>query len=632
MLSNTSWVTCFLTKKLIDYIEDTIGRNKLDYSKIIAAAEGFEKIRDPRAFLTDVNNWVPTSILVELIRECEMASGRKDAAYQAALHYFDPARKRTPSILEFIVKVLGDVRLVIYCSDLFAGAYTNHLKLQAFEKEGEDFQIYLLAKYNEEMQRPTVGGSLMIKGNYEGFIKLYPFVREAHCIEEFSQLGIKDIVQEFSNYAVETTGSRLIIKDTVSGQTIVEAEPIFLESEEVRLRRDPPFPSEALICPVSDHILTVLTSQVKASGIGEPGRKAMRITSGGVLQDRFGLQFTFQEGTIYNAPYFRYRFIWKEMTSLGGLSLHKGRGIIKWLLEYLKRQIMIFLRHIFFRGEIIRRLFDHLEDLKKTQQRMLGHTAELARLNRQIEDSNKRLKELDRSKSMFLSFVSHELRTPLTSIKGFAENMLDGITGELNIKQKDYLERIKSNTDRLTRMVNDLLNLSRIESGKTELSLVELSPSLVATDIVEHLRPLVAEKNLVIEIITTDPTLKAWVDHDKLSQIMTNLLDNAIKFTPAGGKIIIDIGCEGMEWALVSIKDTGKGIPQEDLSKIFDPFYQVKGLREAKVEGSGLGLTITKTLVELHGGKIWVKSETGKGSIFSFALPKNKQSYKMGSF
>lgn len=249
-----------------------------------------------------------------------------------------------------------------------------------------------------------------------------------------------------------------------------------------------------------------------------------------------------------------------------------------------------------------------------------------------LEELNKKLREFDRLKSMFLSLASHELRTPLTSIKGFVENMLDGLTGELNNKQEGYLKRINSNIDRLTRMINDLLDLSRIESGKIQLFPVELSLSKVAKEVMEHLRPLVAEKNLAIEIIAPDQTLRAWADHDKLNQIMTNLLDNAIKFTHVGRKIIINIGCEGVDWTLVSIKDTGEGIPREDLSKIFDPFYQVKRQAEAKVEGSGLGLAITKSLVELHGGEIWVKSEIGKGSIFSFTLPRNQQSYRRGPF
>ncbi|MBI5747141.1 MAG: GAF domain-containing sensor histidine kinase [Nitrospirae bacterium] len=251
-------------------------------------------------------------------------------------------------------------------------------------------------------------------------------------------------------------------------------------------------------------------------------------------------------------------------------------------------------------------------------------TGELAGVNRQLEESNKKLKEFDRLKTMFLSLVSHELRTPLTSIKGFVENMLDGFTGGLNNKQKDYLKRIKSNTDRLTRMINDLLDLSAIESGRIRLSPVELSPSEVAKEVVEQLKPLAAEKNLFIEIIAPDQAPKIWADQDKLNQIMINLLNNAIKFTPAGGRIRIETGFNDKD-SFVCVHDNGVGISPEDLPKIFDPFFQVSRQAEEKVQGSGLGLTITKSLVELHWGKIWVKSEIGCGSEFAFTLPMKNQ-------
>lgn len=259
------------------------------------------------------------------------------------------------------------------------------------------------------------------------------------------------------------------------------------------------------------------------------------------------------------------------------------------------------------------------------EEKVHERTGELARVNRQLEESNKKLKEFDRLKTMFLSLVSHELRTPLTSIKGFAENMLDGLTGGLNNKQKDYLKRIKLNTDRLTRMINDLLDLSRIESGKMRLSPVELSPSEVTKEVVDQLKPLAAKKNLAIEIIAPDQAPKIWADQDKLNQIMINLLNNAIKFTPAGGNIRIETGCND-EGSFVCVHDNGVGISPEDLPKIFDPFFQISRQAEVKAEGSGLGLAITKSLVELHGGEIRVESEIGKGSKFFFSLPMRHQS------
>jgi len=232
----------------------------------------------------------------------------------------------------------------------------------------------------------------------------------------------------------------------------------------------------------------------------------------------------------------------------------------------------------------------------------------------------RRLKELDKLKSDFVSNVSHELRTPLTAIKGSVDNMLDGLTGDLNEKQNRYLVRVKSNADRLARLINDLLDLSRIEAG-IKLKRTNLSLPTVAREVVESLGSVAAEKLISFEIECPDVNLTAWADPDRIVEVLTNLIGNAIKFTPTNGKVSLCLKRSGNEWVKISVADTGPGIPSDEANRIFDKFYQVTQPEKQKAMGTGLGLSITKALVEMHGGKIWLESEVGKGSIFSFILP-----------
>lgn len=234
--------------------------------------------------------------------------------------------------------------------------------------------------------------------------------------------------------------------------------------------------------------------------------------------------------------------------------------------------------------------------------------------------ANERLKELDRMKSQFVSNVSHELKTPLTAIKGSVDNMLDGLTGPLNEKQMRYTTRVKANTDRLTRLISDLLDLSIIESGKVEIKPASLAIAMVVYEIAETLRPVAEEKTVNLEVLSTDNNLTAWADRDKITQVLMNLVGNAVKFSPPNGKVSVDVQKNGDAWVRVSVTDAGPGIPLGDRDKIFNEFYQITQPGGQKPNGTGLGLAISKRLVELHGGKIWVESEPGKGSIFSFTL------------
>jgi PAS domain S-box-containing protein len=236
----------------------------------------------------------------------------------------------------------------------------------------------------------------------------------------------------------------------------------------------------------------------------------------------------------------------------------------------------------------------------------------------------RRLKELDKMKSDFVSNVSHELRTPLTSIKGSVDNMLDGLTGQLNQKQVRYLARIKANSDRLTRLINDLLDLSRIEAGRIEVRPTTLPMAALAGEVAEYLKHLAAEKLIQIEVMAPDPSITVWADRDKVTQVLVNLIGNAIKFSPEDRTVTVAIEDNGSEWVEISVADTGPGILPDEMNKIFAKFYQVANTDKHRPKGSGLGLTISKALVEMQGGKIWVESEIGKGAKFCFTLPAQK--------
>ena len=229
-------------------------------------------------------------------------------------------------------------------------------------------------------------------------------------------------------------------------------------------------------------------------------------------------------------------------------------------------------------------------------------------------------KNWDRLKSAFVSIVSHELRTPMTSIKGLIENMMDGLTGTLNERQSFYLSRVKHNIERLTRMINDLLDLSRIEAGKMDLQMTDIHTGNIAREVVELLRPMAEDKSQTLATHISDPIPLIQGDRDKLIQIFTNLTNNALKFTPPSGSVTVKVKYQTDGYIHVCVSDTGTGIPRDEQQTVFERFYRSQSA-DLKNRGAGLGLAITKSLVELHGGKIGVESTLGQGSHFWFTLP-----------
>jgi signal transduction histidine kinase len=242
-------------------------------------------------------------------------------------------------------------------------------------------------------------------------------------------------------------------------------------------------------------------------------------------------------------------------------------------------------------------------------------------LSRELQETNQQLAAASSHKSAFLANVSHELRTPLTAIKGSVDNMLDGLTGAVNDKQRRYLTRIQANTDRLSRLIHDLLDLARIEAGKSDLQPTRLPVVALTQEVVEHLGPVAAEKHIRLDVAAADASVMAWADREKVTQVLMNLIGNAVKFTPSHGTVAIAIHKSGDEWVQISVTDTGPGIPADEATHIFEKFYQIATEGRQKTTGTGLGLAIAKSLVEMQRGQLWVESEVGRGSTFSFTLP-----------
>ncbi len=231
--------------------------------------------------------------------------------------------------------------------------------------------------------------------------------------------------------------------------------------------------------------------------------------------------------------------------------------------------------------------------------------------------------ELDRLKSEFVSTVSHELRTPMTSIKGYVDLMLMGAAGQMSESQVRYLKVIQNNADRLHMLVNDLLDISRIETGKTQLDLRPTDISLLLEQVVEgHLRGRIQHEGKPITVHTDAPPTLSLVNIDRrrITQVLTNLLDNAFNYTPEHGEIRLTARENG-RYVYISVQDTGIGIAPEDQKRIFDRFYRAQHEVVQRVPGTGLGLAIVKSLVQMHGGELHLESKPNVGSTFTFNLP-----------
>ncbi len=242
-----------------------------------------------------------------------------------------------------------------------------------------------------------------------------------------------------------------------------------------------------------------------------------------------------------------------------------------------------------------------------------------ARLFHEIEEKGREVAEASKHKSQFLANMSHELRTPLNAILGYTELILDSIYGEPSEKMRAVLERLQSNGRHLLGLINDVLDLSKIEAGQLTLSLHDYSLSDLVHGVVSAVEPLAAEKRLAFTAEVAPDLPRGHGDERRLSQVLLNLVGNAIKFTDKGEVAIRASATNGA--FTVTVCDTGPGISAADQAKIFEEFQQADSSITRKKGGTGLGLSIAKRIIEMHGGRIWVESEPGKGSTFCFTLP-----------
>ncbi|MBI5893352.1 MAG: PAS domain S-box protein, partial [Deltaproteobacteria bacterium] len=261
------------------------------------------------------------------------------------------------------------------------------------------------------------------------------------------------------------------------------------------------------------------------------------------------------------------------------------------------------------------------ENLEK---RIFERTMELENANKELERSNK-------LKSHFIASMSHELRTPLNSVIGFSDILLSGTFGELNEKQTRYVTNVLNSGRHLLQLINSILDLARIEAGKMHMEYNQISVAGIVDEVMHIIQPIAHKKDIGLGIKNTVGEISITADEIMFKQILYNLLTNAIKFTPNNGKVTVSLEMSDgeiinrQECLKVSVIDTGVGIKLEDKERIFGQFEQAEGAKSREHGGLGLGLALTKSLVEMHGGRIYVESEVNKGSTFTFIIPCKRQ-------
>jgi signal transduction histidine kinase len=257
--------------------------------------------------------------------------------------------------------------------------------------------------------------------------------------------------------------------------------------------------------------------------------------------------------------------------------------------------------------------------LNETSRELARLDGEQRRAGDELRSLNAQLAQASRAKSEFLANMSHELRTPMNAILGFTEMILDELYGEVPPDFKEPLADIQTNGKHLLRLINDVLDLSKIEAGRMELVLGEYSAQDVVETVRASLRSLAAEKGLDFVATVKDDIPEAYGDGKRITQCLLNLAGNAIKFTRQG-RVTIEVERDG-PLLRYAVADTGIGIPPDQIDAVFAEFRQVDATITRQFGGTGLGLSITKKFVEMHGGRLWVESELGKGSTFYFTIP-----------
>jgi signal transduction histidine kinase len=265
-------------------------------------------------------------------------------------------------------------------------------------------------------------------------------------------------------------------------------------------------------------------------------------------------------------------------------------------------------------GTLEQRLAQNRNELRLLRDR-------LTRQNRELDAAIAELRRLSEMKSMFVSVAAHELRTPLASISGFVELLLDERTGSLTDIQREFLEIVQSSASHLIAISNNLLDATQLELGQIELVLQPVNlPALVKTAVAEF-RPQLEAKAQRLTLQFSQNLPLVLCDQTRVAQIIANLLSNASKYTPEGGSIMVSLAPADQPFVQLSVADNGVGIPAEDQARLFDRFFRAKTGHLTEASGTGLGLYITRSLVELHGGRIWFESEPEQGSTFYVTFP-----------
>src|SRR6059036_375812 len=322
-------------------------------------------------------------------------------------------------------------------------------------------------------------------------------------------------------------------------------------------------------------------------------------------------------------------FLWSAPSFFAGGSLALGMsyflerfGIYAFVLS-LPFCVLIYYSYKLYLDKLEEKK-QHLQDIERMnadlERKVKERTQELEVVNQKLQESNLELQRANSLKSEFLANMSHELRTPLNAIIGFSELLLDTGSAVLTDDQKDYVADILSSGRHLLELINEILDLSKIEAGKMKLSAEEFEIGPVCEEAMALLRVEAGRKHIEIVLEVEDPALEVRADRNKIKQIMNNLVSNAVKFTHPDGRVTLRARREGDALA-VSVIDTGIGIKAEDQDRIFQAFTQVDGSYARRYQGTGLGLTLVKKFVEMHGGSVTLKSRFGEGSEFTFTIP-----------
>ncbi len=313
-----------------------------------------------------------------------------------------------------------------------------------------------------------------------------------------------------------------------------------------------------------------------------------------------------------------------------GFSKEQARALLKGLRRVPEKAFAQLMTHF---GSIVDSLVFAGEKVYLTSQLHMEATRESFRdmeaKNRELLESNTRLKELDHLKSNFLATVSHELRTPLTSIIGYSEMLSEGLAGALNAEQDEYVRTILEKGESLLSLIGSILDVTKIEAGRVHLMPAPTDLAEVVRQSFTTIQPLAQRKGVLVDCSFQAELGKPVIDKDKVRQVLINLLANAVKFTPSGGKVHIEVSSQvpegmlpaGTKGFLLAVTDTGIGIPAEQHGRVFETFYQVDQSSTREYGGTGLGLAIVKNFVEAHGGRVKLESEVGKGARFSCSFP-----------